>query len=333
MMARRYEAGKKGMLVAGAMAMTLCLLLLVLSPRRQSSELLASKQASGKHSGLGKKNPQLLENVMKQSYSPSDVKPRAHQPASLNVPYFSKFVHPEPHYRKGGMHSAAMHWKDANGIVEDRKESKKLIQAKQAQALSTELSHTMDEYLKDENHGISWTVRNSQPQYAEMQAKKRQHSLSPAKAEALAKELTQTQQNYFDPAASAPKTHEKFVSKQAGEALAKSLEAGEEAALRPHKLNKLHQAVKVNAMAGKKLAAELNAGEADALAIVAKNAINQEIEDERRKNLNHIQTFSKDLGPSLSRKQSEELVKDLDTPMNVVNHKVMHPTTHKVKRM
>ena len=89
----------------------------------------------------------------------------------------------------------------------------------------------MDEYLKDENHGISWTVRNSQPQYAEMQvsfacfscgesrsavsvpmilqqAKKRQHSLSPSKAEALAKELTQTQQNYFDPAASAPKTQE-----------------------------------------------------------------------------------------------------------------------------
>jgi len=350
MMARRYEAGTRGMMVAAAMAMSLGLLLLVISPRRETSELLAAKKAAGSLSypGLGKKSSsQLFGYLSQQSYTPAEektlladrlgaqinkagMKPHAHQPASLNVPYFSKFVHPEPHYSEGGMHSAAMHWKSAHG-VEDSHESKKLIQAQQAQALSKELRSTMHEYLKDENHGITWTLHDSRPQYAAMQAKLRQHALSPSKAEALAKELAQTQENYFTPGASAPKTQEKFVSKQAGEALAKSLEAGEEAALRPRNLHTLHQqGAKVNMAAGKELAAELNAGEADALAIEAKRAINQEIEVERRKNLKHVQTFSKDLGPSLSKKQSEALLKDLEPPMNVVSHKIMHPTTQKM---
>eukprot|EP00960_Hanusia_phi_P011170 327199-Hanusia_phi.AAC.5 len=276
MMARRYEAGTRGMMVAAAMAMSLGLLLLVISPRRETSELLAAKKAAGSLSypGLGKKSSsQLFGYLSQQSYTPAEektlladrlgaqinkagMKPHAHQPASLNVPYFSKFVHPEPHYSEGGMHSAAMHWKSAHG-VEDSHESKKLIQAQQAQALSKELRSTMHEYLKDENHGITWTLHDSRPQYAAMQG------------------------------------------------------------------------AKVNMAAGKELAAELNAGEADALAIEAKRAINQEIEVERRKNLKHVQTFSKDLGPSLSKKQSEALLKDLEPPMNVVSHKIMHPTTQK----
>lgn len=175
----------------------------------------------------------------------------AAQTSGLNVPYFSTYLLPQPHFTRGGMHDASRfleQQQQAQGIVDD---DGRYLSKAAGKKLSKELATSIDNLFVQQVREV-YPQRNEGP------------PLSRANDQKLAAQLQQGEQYAFLPNhGQAPaRAPEHYLSRAAGERVAKELLRGEAEALAVPKPRGQRMGPTLSMAKASRLAQSLQAAEA-----------------------------------------------------------------------